>query len=146
MRQGCWIVMVLLVLGLMVAAAGCGNVSVQGDAMTALETSTLDAYGFLERVQADPNAVKLARTHEFAAELQELVGEDDHVVGIPAYAAAHVEEDAGHEGQDGAELVGDAFGGVVVAHVDSEEFFVRRSVAQIELVGADDEGLGPDAE
>ena len=63
MRQGCWIVMVLLVLGLVVTAAGCGNVSVQGDAMTALETSTLDAFGFLERVRSDPNASSLFRCY-----------------------------------------------------------------------------------
>jgi hypothetical protein len=61
MRQGCWIVMVLLVLGLLVTAAGCGNVSVQGDAMTALESSTMDALGFVERVEADPGASPLVK-------------------------------------------------------------------------------------
>ena len=63
MRHGCWIVMVLVALGMLVTVAGCGNVSVQGDAMTALETSTLDAFGFLERVQADPNARSLYRCY-----------------------------------------------------------------------------------
>jgi hypothetical protein len=61
MRHGCWIGMVVLVLGAMGLAAGCGNVSVQGDAMTALESSTMDAFGYLERVQVDANASPLTR-------------------------------------------------------------------------------------
>ena len=76
----------------------------------------------VEVVEADADTGRLARARELSAEIGELVGQGDDVVGVPADAAAHVEEDAGHEGQDGAELVGDALGRMVVAHVEGEEF------------------------
>jgi len=44
---------VLVVLGL----TGCGNVYLKGDALTAAETSALDAYGALQRVDPCPNCV-----------------------------------------------------------------------------------------
>ena len=54
------ILFLLLVLPCLVLApaglSGCGNVAVSGDAMGALETSTLEAFGFMQRVNADPNA------------------------------------------------------------------------------------------
>jgi hypothetical protein len=33
--------------------AGCGNVYLKGDALTAAETSTMDAYGAVNRAQAE---------------------------------------------------------------------------------------------
>ena len=45
------LVLVLVVIGL----AGCGNVTLKGDSMTAAEVSTLDAYNASQRAGADPN-------------------------------------------------------------------------------------------
>ena len=53
----------LLCLSLLAMAAGCGNVSVQGDAMAALEASTMDAYDFASRVQSDPGASPLVKAY-----------------------------------------------------------------------------------
>lgn len=46
----------ILVLGLVVclAIAGCGNVSLSGDALTAAQTSANDAYNAAVRAQANP--------------------------------------------------------------------------------------------
>ena len=50
-----------MVLAVVLAAAvllfaGCGNVYVKGEALTALETSTLDAYQAVQRADAEPAA------------------------------------------------------------------------------------------
>ncbi len=51
-----WMIVVLLALSCVavLGIAGCGNVSLQGEAMTAAETSTMDAYQAVQRAQADP--------------------------------------------------------------------------------------------
>ena len=51
---------VLVILGLM-TLGGCGNVSLTGEAMTAAESSTLDAYGFYSRV--DGNAQPFTKAY-----------------------------------------------------------------------------------
>ncbi len=43
--------------------AGCGNVYLSGDAMTAAESSALDAAGFAQRVEGDGNASTLVRAY-----------------------------------------------------------------------------------
>jgi hypothetical protein len=56
--------MVLSVVVLAVCLlAGCGNVYLSGDAMTAAECSTLDAAGFVQRVDEDGNASPLVRAY-----------------------------------------------------------------------------------
>ena len=56
--------MVLSVVVLAVCLlAGCGNVYLAGDAMTAAECSSLDAADFSQRVQADGNASPLVRNY-----------------------------------------------------------------------------------
>jgi hypothetical protein len=52
---------VMVVLAMFVWLAGCGNVQLSGDAMTAAQTSTLEALGFYQRVQLDANASPLVR-------------------------------------------------------------------------------------
>ena len=54
-------VMVLLVFLTVCLLAGCGNVYLQGDAMTAAQSSTMDAYGFYQRV--DGNSQPLAKAY-----------------------------------------------------------------------------------
>jgi hypothetical protein len=51
----------LVVFVLAFLVAGCGNVYLQGDAMTAVESSTLDAYGFYQRV--DGNALPFVKAY-----------------------------------------------------------------------------------
>ncbi len=57
----------LLTLVVMVAAlfvtAGCGNVYLKGDALTAAETSTLDACNAANRATADPNTPAWERAY-----------------------------------------------------------------------------------
>lgn len=57
MRHGSLLLMLLLVLLSVAAVTGCGNVYLKGDALTAAETSALDAYGALQRVDPCPNCV-----------------------------------------------------------------------------------------
>ena len=51
-----WMIVVLLALSCVavLGIAGCGNVSLQGEALTAAETSAMDAYQAVQRAQADP--------------------------------------------------------------------------------------------
>ena len=44
----------LVLMAMVIFVAGCGNVSLQGEALTAAETSTMDAYQAVQRAQADP--------------------------------------------------------------------------------------------
>jgi hypothetical protein len=50
-------ILILVVLGVLaiLTVAGCGNVTLKGDSMTAAEVSTLDAYNASQRAGADPN-------------------------------------------------------------------------------------------
>lgn len=55
-----------VVLVLLVLLGGCGNVYLGGEALTAAETSTLDAFQAVQRAQADPGTV--AWEHSYLAE------------------------------------------------------------------------------
>lgn len=48
------IVLTLVVLVFLLAVPGCGNVYLKGDALTAAETSTIDAYQASQRATAEP--------------------------------------------------------------------------------------------
>ena len=43
-----------IVLSVVLACAGCGNVTLKGDALTAAENSTMDAYQAVQRANIDP--------------------------------------------------------------------------------------------
>jgi hypothetical protein len=57
-KRWVWVAVVSVCL---LTSGGCGNVYLTGDALTSVQTSTLDAYGFLQRVNADANASPLVR-------------------------------------------------------------------------------------
>jgi hypothetical protein len=61
MRMLAIVIAVLVVLGL----AGCGNVYLRGDALTAAETSTMDAYQAVERAapQREPDCPAWLRAY-----------------------------------------------------------------------------------
>jgi len=44
----------LVLMAMVIFVAGCGNVSLQGEALTAAETSTMDAYQAVQRADAEP--------------------------------------------------------------------------------------------
>jgi len=48
-------ILILVVCGMLavLSMAGCGNVTLRGEALTAADTSTMDAYQAAQRVQAD---------------------------------------------------------------------------------------------
>lgn len=50
MKKPAMCIAVLVLLGL----AGCGNVYLSGEALTAAETSTLDAYQVVQRAEKEP--------------------------------------------------------------------------------------------
>ena len=50
-----WLILALVLVLAILTVAGCGNVTLKGDAMTAAEVSTLDAYNASQRAGADPN-------------------------------------------------------------------------------------------
>ena len=54
------IIMLLLV---MVMLSGCGNVYLHGEAMTAAELSTLDAYQATQRVELEPDAAAWIKSY-----------------------------------------------------------------------------------
>jgi hypothetical protein len=53
MRALKWAAIVTLAAAV-IGLAGCGNVYLQGDGLTAAETSTLDAYQAVQRADAEP--------------------------------------------------------------------------------------------
>ena len=54
MRHGRPILIALALLLALSTVAGCGNVYLRGEALTAAETSTLDAYQAVQRAGAEP--------------------------------------------------------------------------------------------
>ena len=48
------IVALVMIVGLMAMLAGCGNVTLQGDAMTAAQQSSQDSATAIQRANADP--------------------------------------------------------------------------------------------
>ena len=53
MRKWIPVLFMLVVLAVMICS-GCGNVTLKGEAATAAERSTLDAYQAVQRADADP--------------------------------------------------------------------------------------------
>ena len=76
----------------------------------------------------------------------QLVGEDHHVVAVPADAAADVQQDLVQVHEHGRDLVRDDLGRMVVAGVEAQELLAREGIAEVELVRADDVALRADAE
>ena len=50
-----WLILALVLVLAILTVAGCGNVTLKGDSMTAAEMSTLDAFNASQRAGADPN-------------------------------------------------------------------------------------------
>jgi hypothetical protein len=50
-----WLILALVLVLAILTVAGCGNVTLKGDAMISAETSTLDAFNASQRGAADPN-------------------------------------------------------------------------------------------
>jgi len=76
----------------------------------------------------------------------ELVAQRNHVVAVPADAAADVQQHFVEVHQCAGDLVGDHFGRVEVARVEAEQFAVLERVAHVELMRTDRAALGADAE
>lgn len=71
--------------------------------------------GGVEVVEAEVDVgVELAAADELFGDGDEFVVEGDDVVAVPADRAGDVEQEAGAEHEDGADLLGDHLGGVVV--------------------------------
>ncbi len=57
----CMVAMVLLAM--LVTLAGCGNVYLSGDGLTAAQQSTMDAYQAVQRADADPDTPATLRIY-----------------------------------------------------------------------------------
>ena len=55
MHRKMMVMLAVVAVAVMLILPGCGNVYMWGDAMTAAETSALDAHQFSKRVKKDPN-------------------------------------------------------------------------------------------
>jgi len=58
-----WLILALVLMLAILTVAGCGNVTLKGDSMTAAETSTLDAFNASQRAGADPNMPHWAQVY-----------------------------------------------------------------------------------
>ena len=76
----------------------------------------------------------------------ELVGENHHVVAVPANAPADVQQDLVQIHEHRRDLVRDDLGRMVMAGVQAQELLAREGVAEVKLVRADDVALRADAE
>lgn len=56
-------VLIFSVCLLAVCLAGCGNVQLKGEALTAAETSTVDAYNALQRATTQPDSGWIERAY-----------------------------------------------------------------------------------
>ncbi len=100
----------------------------------------------VEEIQTEVGAWEVVAADEFLGDAEEFVGERDHVVAVPANAAADVQQDFRHEAEDRGDFVGHVFGGVIMAGVEADELLVFHGVAEVELVHADRVAFGTDAE
>ena len=89
---------------------------------------------------------RVAAGHDLPGDRQQVVGEGDDVVGIPAYPATDVQQDLGKVDEHARDLVGDRLGGVVVARIEAEQFLPRDAVAEVELARPHRAALAADPE
>ena len=85
-----------------------------------------------KKIEADVHAVKVVPAHDLLHDGLQLVAEGDDMVAVPAYAAAHMEDQLGYEEQAGRYFIGDHLGRVKVAGVEAEGLVVLRGITQIE--------------
>ena len=74
-------------------------------------------------IQADVDAVLITVRDDFAGDGEQIVVEDDHMVAVPADAAADVEQNFGQILQHAGNFVRNAFSGVVMAGIEAADFF-----------------------
>lgn len=101
--------------------------------------------GCVEVIQSDFNAPGSA-DGDFASEIEKIVVLDNHMIAVPADAAADVKEDAALLNENRGELVGDGFRRVEVSHVEADCLVVFCRVGEIEVMRADGAAFGSDAE
>ncbi len=89
---------------------------------------------------------EVTAAHELLRDCARGIVHDHHVIAVPPYAAADMQQELRHELQHRRYFVGQALGGVKVPGVQAEQLLPGRGVAHVELVRADDVGFGADAE
>ena len=72
-------------------------------------------------IQADAHAAGVAAPDDLLRDGLQVVGEGDHVVAVPAHAAADVQRDLRQVAEHGGNLVRDAFGRMVMAGIQREQ-------------------------
>ena len=83
---------------------------------------------------------------ELLGDRQQLVGENHHVVAIPAHSPADVQQDLVQVHEHGRDLVGDDLGRMVMTGVQAKELAPRDGITEVKLVRADDVALGAESE
>ncbi|MNS56304.1 hypothetical protein D3C72_891600 [compost metagenome] len=92
------------------------------------------------------HAVEQIVANNFAGDGLSLVIQQDHVVAVPAYRAAHVQQQARDVQNGGGDFVGDHLSRMEVARIQAQRRLAAGGVAHVELVGAHGVALGADAE
>ena len=100
----------------------------------------------VEEVEPDVHAVEVVAADQLLGDRLELVGEDHHVVAVPANAPADVQQDLVQVHEHRRDLVRDDLGRMIVAGVQAQELVAREGIAEVKLVRADDVALRAEAE
>ncbi len=91
------------------------------------------------------NPVKEITPHQLLHNRLQLIGQGDHVVAVPAHAAADVQQQFGHVQQHRRDLVGNRFRRVEMAGIQAEQRLIFNGVPQIKFVRAHHIALRADA-
>ena len=91
-------------------------------------------------------AVEEVAAHEFLHDGAGRIVEEYDVVAVPADTAAHMEQKAWNELQDGRNFVREVFRRMEMTGVEAIEELIFDSVGEVELVRADDIAFGTNTE
>ena len=97
-------------------------------------------------IQPDVHALFKAVHGNLAGDGQQIVVQNHHVITVPTHPAADVQQNLRQEFQHAGNLVGDAFGGMVVPGVQRQQFFPADGVSEVKLMRAGHVAFAADTE
>ena len=97
-------------------------------------------------IQSDVDALFKTIRHNLSRDGEQVVVQDDNMVAVPTNATADVQQNLRQILHHAGNFIRDAFGRVIMAGVEAEEFFARDRVAEVKFVRTDDVTFTADAE
>ncbi|CPR51879.1 Uncharacterised protein [Salmonella enterica subsp. enterica serovar Bovismorbificans] len=91
------------------------------------------------------HTVEQVMTDDLAGNCLGFIVQEHHVVAIPAYRAADVQQQPWHIEHGGGNFVGNHFSGMEVARIQAQRGLTAGGVAHVELIGADGVAFRADA-